>query len=79
MIAFSKVYETSVWGAGSGLGSSLTFAASTVCRLIEFIKVLLITCKPGIHLNFHYLVYLLLGLEKGADLMVTFLGLDPLT
>lgn len=38
MESFSKVYENKVWKTGSGRGSSVSFAASTICRLIDVIS-----------------------------------------
>lgn len=38
MDAFEAVYKNRVWGTGSGVGSGITFAASTICRLTDFIQ-----------------------------------------
>ena len=41
MRAFMSVYEVGVWGSGSGVGSSLPFAARTICVLSQNLLTLL--------------------------------------
>ena len=38
MDAFREVYENKVWGTGSGIGSSIEYAASTICHLRDVIQ-----------------------------------------
>ena len=50
MRAFMRVYENGVWGRGSGGGSALTFAASTICilsaNLLSLLNVTLLIDLP---------------------------------
>jgi hypothetical protein len=43
MRAFVSVYETNVWGKGSGAGSAPAIAANTICMLTQLIEMLHVT------------------------------------